>query len=285
MESMTNAPYYLTTARSGFRMGNATAIDGMIHDGLWDPYNNFHMGNAGELCAKEYKFTRELQDEFAVNSYKKALKAIESGAFKEEITPVEIASKKETIKIETDEEPGRGKLDQFSKLRAAFDKEGTITAANASSINDGASMLVIGGESSSHKPIARLVHWAEFAQAPEWFTTAPVGSIKKLLDEAIEYMGAGGVASYQTEYNLFERMIEMDGTLDLCRQQKIQIIAYSPINPQKFALVHNGKLAILDKIAAKYGKTRAQLILSWIIQHAKLLPLVRTTKMDHLIVQ
>jgi hypothetical protein len=103
------------------------------------------------------------------------------------------------------------------------------------------------------------------------------------LDEAIEYMGAGGVASYQTEYNLFERMIEMDGTLDLCRQQKIQIIAYSPINPQKFALVHNGKLAILDKIAAKYGKTRAQLILSWIIQHAKLLPLVRTTKMDHLI--
>jgi acetyl-CoA C-acetyltransferase len=156
----------------------------MIHDGLWDPYNNFHMGNAGELCAKEYKFTRELQDEFAVNSYKKALKAIESGAFKEEITPVEIASKKETIKIETDEEPGRGKLDQFSKLRAAFDKEGTITAANASSINDGASMLVIGGESSSHKPIARLLHWAEFAQAPEWFTTAPVGSIKKLLDEA-----------------------------------------------------------------------------------------------------
>lgn len=183
-ESMTNAPYYLPTARAGFRMGNAQAIDGMIHDGLWDPYNNFHMGNAGEICAKEYKFTRESQDEFAANSYRKALKAIESGAFKDEIVAAEIVSKKETIKVETDEEPGRGKIDAFSKLRPAFDKDGTITAANASSINDGASMLVVGDESSSHKPIAKLLHWAEFAQAPEWFTTAPVGSIKKLLSDA-----------------------------------------------------------------------------------------------------
>lgn len=184
MESMTNAPYYLPTARSGFRMGNATAIDGMIHDGLWDPYNNFHMGNAGELCAREYKFTREAQDEFAAQSYRKALKAIESGVFKDEISAVEIASKKETLKVETDEEPGRGKIDQFSKLRPAFDKEGTITAANASSINDGASALVVGEESSAHTPLARLHHWAEFAHSPEWFTTAPVGSIKKLLQEA-----------------------------------------------------------------------------------------------------
>ncbi len=184
IENMSMAPYYLKSARAGMRMGNQEVTDGLILDGLWDVYNQFHMGVAAEMCVKHYKFSREAQDAYAAESYKKALHAIASGYFKEEIEAVEIASKKETLKVETDEEPGRGKIDQFGKLRPAFDKEGTITAANASSINDGAAFLVVGGEDQSLKPLARIIHSAEFAQAPEWFTTAPVGAIKKLLTEA-----------------------------------------------------------------------------------------------------
>lgn len=184
IENMSQAPYYLKTLRAGARMGNQEAVDGLIHDGLWDVYNQFHMGTAAELCVREYKFTREQQDAYAAESYKRALRAIETGAFSKEIATVEIKSKKETLTVKTDEEPGKGKIDAFAKLRPAFDPQGTITAANASSINDGASMVIIGSEISGIKPIARLLHQAEFAQAPEWFTTAPVGSIKKLLTEA-----------------------------------------------------------------------------------------------------
>ena len=186
IENMSQAPYYLKTARAGFRMGNAEAIDGMIFDGLWDPYNNYHMGSAGELCAREYKFTREAQDAFAASSYKKAMSAVSGGHFKDEIAIVEIKSKKETIKVSEDEEPGKGKIENFSKLRPAFDSEkGTITAANASSINDGAAIAVVAAEGAlASKPLARIIHCSEFAQAPEWFTTAPVGAIKKVLSES-----------------------------------------------------------------------------------------------------
>lgn len=195
IENMSQAPYYLKTARNGFRMGHQEVTDGMIHDGLWDVYNNFHMGNAAELCVKEYKFTREAQDAFAAESYTRATKSIKDGLFKTEIEAVEITTKKETLRVETDEEPGKGKVDQFSKLRPAFAKDGTITAANASSINDGAAMLVVGPESSQHKPIARIIHTTEFAQAPEWFTTAPVGAIKKLLKEAS--VSVGDISSFE----------------------------------------------------------------------------------------
>jgi acetyl-CoA C-acetyltransferase len=185
IENMSMAPYYLKTARTGFRMGDAQAVDGMMFDGRWDVYNQYPMGVAGELCAKEYKFTREMQDAYAAQSYKKAMSAQSSGLFKDEIVAVEIQNKKDILRVEIDEEPGKGKIENFSKLRPAFDKEGTITAANASSINDGAAMVVVGGENSlSTKPLARILHAAEFAQAPEWFTTAPVGCIKKLLSEA-----------------------------------------------------------------------------------------------------
>ncbi|MDB5038911.1 MAG: acetyl-CoA acetyltransferase [Bacteriovoracaceae bacterium] len=184
IENMSQAPYYLKTLRAGAKMGNQELIDGLIHDGLWDVYNQFHMGKAAELCAKEYKFSREAQDAFAAESYRRATKSIESGLFKNEIAPVSVKQKKDTVRIEIDEEPGRGKIDQFSQLRPAFDPQGTITAANASSINDGASMLILGSENSKLKPIARILHSAEFAQKPEWFTTAPVACIKKLLTEA-----------------------------------------------------------------------------------------------------
>lgn len=189
MESMSNVPYYLREARSGYRMGDGKLIDGMIFDGLWDPYNDFHMGQAGELCAKEYGLTRELQDEFAKQSYARAKAAQESGAFAREIAPVSIAQKKgDPILVSEDEEPGKGDPSKFAKLRPAFTGDGTITAANASSINDGAAALVLASESAVKrqglKPLARIVGYGSAAQAPEWFTTAPAkaieGTLKKL---------------------------------------------------------------------------------------------------------
>jgi acetyl-CoA C-acetyltransferase len=182
MESMSNVPYYLREARSGYRMGDGKLIDGMIFDGLWDPYNDFHMGQAGELCAKKYELTRELQDEFAKKSYELAIAAQKSGAFAKEIAPVSIAQKKgDPLLVSEDEEPGKGDPSKFSKLRPAFASDGTITAANASSINDGAAALVLASESAIKrhglKPLARIVGYGSAAQAPEWFTTAPALAI------------------------------------------------------------------------------------------------------------
>jgi acetyl-CoA C-acetyltransferase len=186
MESMSNVPYYLREARTGYRMGDGKLIDGMIFDGLWDPYNDFHMGQAGELCAKKYELTRELQDEFAKKSYALASAAQKSGAFAKEIAPVSIAQKKgDPMLVSEDEEPGKGDPSKFSKLRPAFASDGTITAANASSINDGAAALVLASESAVKrhglKPLARIVGYGSAAQAPEWFTTAPALAIELLL--------------------------------------------------------------------------------------------------------
>jgi acetyl-CoA C-acetyltransferase len=190
MESMSSVPYYLREARSGYRMGDGKLIDGMIFDGLWDPYNDYHMGQAGELCAKEYGCTRELQDEFAKQSYGRALAAQKSGAFAKEIAPVSIAQKKgDPIVVSEDEEPGRGDPSKFGKLRPAFTADGTITAANASSINDGAAALVLASESAvkrhNLKPLARIVGYGGAAQAPEWFTTAPA----KAIDATLQKLG------------------------------------------------------------------------------------------------
>ncbi len=187
-ENMSLAPHLLENSRVGYRMGPGAVTDSMIKDGLWDPYNNWHMGNAAELCVREYKFTREQQDEFAINSYKKAQAAIANGAFKNEIVGVEIKDKKGTTVVAQDEEPGNAKFDKMPGLRAAFDKEGTITAANASKINDGAAALVLMNEtlakSRGVKPLAKIVAHATFAQDPKWFTTAPVGAIKAALTKA-----------------------------------------------------------------------------------------------------
>lgn len=186
IENMSQVPYYLKSAREGFRMGHQEVVDGLIHDGLWDVYNQFHMGKAAELCAKEYKFTREAQDEFATQSYRKAMKAIENGLFKNEIVPVELNSKQGSTFFDTDEEPTRGKIEKFPSLKPVFEKNGTVTVANASSISDGAAMCLIGSDTLSPKwkPMAQILHAAEGAQKPEWFTTAPVGCIQKLLKEA-----------------------------------------------------------------------------------------------------
>lgn len=189
MECMSQAPYYLPKARDGYRMGHGQLVDGMIHDGLWDPYGNFHMGNAGEKCAQKYTFTREAQDAFAVESTRRAQQAIADGAFADEITPVTIPQRKgDPVVVDTDEQPGRAKPDKLPKLRPAFDKEGTITAGNASSINDGGAALLVASQQAvtEHNltPLAKITAVATHSQAPEWFTTAPVGAIEKALAKA-----------------------------------------------------------------------------------------------------
>lgn len=186
MESMTQAPYYLKTARNGFRMGHQQAIDGMIFDGLWDPYNDVHMGTCAEKCVEKYGFSREAQDEYTTRSYELAQKAITDDVFKAEIAPVSIPQKKgDPILVDTDEEPGRGNVAKLASLRPAFDKSGTITAGNASSINDGAAALLIASADAikTHKlaPIAKIVGYTTHSQEPMWFTTAPVGAIEALL--------------------------------------------------------------------------------------------------------
>ncbi|MFO0552945.1 MAG: acetyl-CoA C-acyltransferase [Polyangiaceae bacterium] len=183
MESMSNVPYYLQQARSGYRMGHGKLIDGMIHDGLWDPYGDFHMGNAGEKCAKEFAFTREQQDDFAKESFRRALSAQKEGLFKAEIVGVDVPQKKgDALTVLEDEGPPAGKPDKFASLKPAFVKDGTITAANASSINDGASALVLASEDAVKKhnltPLARIAGYGGAAQAPEWFTTAPAKAIE-----------------------------------------------------------------------------------------------------------
>jgi acetyl-CoA C-acetyltransferase len=188
MESMSNVPYYLREARAGYRMGDGKLVDGMIFDGLWDPYNDFHMGNAGELCAKEYGLSREAQDAFAKESYRRALESIRSGAFSAEIAPVSVPQRKgEALSVSSDEEPSRGDPEKFGKLKPAFTKDGTITAANASSINDGAAALVLASERMVRErkltPLARIVGYGGAAQAPEWFTTAPAAAIAVTLSK------------------------------------------------------------------------------------------------------
>ena len=190
MESMSNVPYYLDKARTGYRMGNGTLVDGMIFDGLWDPYGNVHMGSCGDKCAAEYKFSRESQDEFAKESFRRALAAQREGLFDAEITAVPVPQKKgDPLLVRADEGPSKGDPSKFASLRAAFSKDGTITAANASSINDGASALVLASEAAvkTHNltPLARIVGYAGAAQAPEWFTTAPA----KAMDNVAAKLG------------------------------------------------------------------------------------------------
>ncbi len=189
MESMSQAPYLAVAVRDGLRLGHGKLLDSMIHDGLWDPYGNVHMGSCGELCAREYKFDRAAQDAYAVESYRRARAAGESGAAASEIVAVEIPQcKGEPLRVERDEEPMKADLARMSSLKPAFEKDGTITAANASKINDGAAALVLTtaerAKALGRKPLARIVAHATAAQKPEWFTTAPVLATRKVLERA-----------------------------------------------------------------------------------------------------
>ena len=188
MESMSNTPYLLSRARSGYRMGHGQLMDEMIQDGLWDVYNDFHMGNAAELCAKECAVPREAQDAFAVESYKRAQEATTSGRFKDEIVPVTLKEKSGDVVVDKDEEPFKTNFDKIPKLKPVFQKEGTVTAANASKINDGAAAVVVMGADVAKQlnvtPMARVVDYASTAKRPEWFTTAPADVITKVLGRA-----------------------------------------------------------------------------------------------------
>jgi acetyl-CoA C-acetyltransferase len=186
MESMSNVPYYLPKARTGYRMGDGAIVDGMVFDGLFDPYNKFHMGEAAELCAKEFSITREAQDAFAHESYRRAIGAQKDGSFKGEIAPVEVSGGKgEKTLVTEDEEPKRYLPEKLPTLKPAFKKDGTITAANASKIDDGAAAVVLASERAVKerglRPLARVVGYGAAAQAPEWFTTAPAVAIDKTL--------------------------------------------------------------------------------------------------------
>ncbi len=185
MESMSNVPYYLQKARGGYRMGNDTLIDGMIHDGLWDPYNQMHMGTCGDMCAKEYGFSREAQDEYAKESFRRALAAQKEGMFDAEIEAVSVPQRKgDALLVKLDEGPSKSDPSKFSSLRPAFGKDGTITAANAAPINDGASALILASEEAVKKhglsPLAKITGYATAAQEPTKFTTAPSKAMASL---------------------------------------------------------------------------------------------------------
>ena len=189
MESMSNVPFYLPSMRWGNKFGNATVVDGLSHDGLTDVYKNYAMGNAAELCAQECGITRETQDAFAETSYRRAQAAWESGHFAEEVIPISIPQKKgDAIAFDRDEEPFNVKFDKIATLRPSFQKDGTVTAANASTLNDGAAAILLMSEtelkSSGLQPLARIVSFADAEQAPEWFTTSPSLAVPKAVAKA-----------------------------------------------------------------------------------------------------
>ncbi len=187
MESMSQAPYLLKRARAGYRLGNDTVFDHMIIDGLWDVYNDLHMGNCAETLAREYKISREEQDAYAASSYTRSLQAIRDGKFAAEIVGVPIPQRKgEPVPFLVDEEPGRGNVPKLPELRPAFEKGGTVTAGNASTINDGAAAVVVMSAEAAGKrgirPLARIVGYATASREPVWFTIAPIDAIRKLLE-------------------------------------------------------------------------------------------------------
>lgn len=246
-ENMTLAPHLLENSRVGYRMGSAQVIDSMIKDGLWDPYNNYHMGNASELCVKKYNFTREEQDAFAIDSYKKAQKAIADGRFKNEIVAVEITDRKGTVSVSQDEEPGKAMFEKMPGLKPAFDKQGTITAANASKINDGGAAFVLMAESEAKKRgikgLAKIVSTGFFAQDPAWFTTAPVGAIKSALQKA---------NLKTSDIDLFE-INEAFANVTMAAMKELEI-------PADRVNVHGGAIAIGHPIGASGARILTTLV-------------------------
>ena len=188
MESMSNVPYYLPGARTGLRLGHKEVTDGLILDGLWDVYNQVHMGSCAEICAREGEYSRADQDEYTVRSYRRTLAAQDQGRFDKELVPVEVPQRSGDPQVVIkDEEPGKVNFDKIPTLRPVFEKDGTITAANASTINDGAAALVVMSAATALElgitPLARILGQASAAQAPEWFTTAPAKAVRQLLDK------------------------------------------------------------------------------------------------------
>lgn len=246
-ENMTLAPHLLENSRAGYRMGPTQMTDSMVKDGLWDPYNNFHMGNAAEICVKEHNFTREQQDAFAIDSYKKAQDAWSKNLFKNEIVPVAIEGKKGNVTVEKDEDPYNTNFEKIPGLKPAFDKAGTITAANASKINDGAAAHVLMAESEAKKrglkPLAKIVAHGTFAHEPKYFTTAPVGAIKKALTKAGLKVG---------DIDLWE-INEAFAVVTQVAMKELEI-------PAEKVNVHGGAVAIGHPIGASGARILATLV-------------------------
>ena len=254
-ENMSLTPYYLPKARSGLRLGAGSVEDGIIKDGLWDPYHDFHMGNAGEICAREYKISRESQDQFAVNSYQKAQKAQKKGWFQKEIISIDVKMGRKTFSVDKDEEPEKVLFDKVSKLKPVFEKEGSITAANASKINDGAAACLLISEqymkSEKKKPMARIIAQGTFAQAPEYFTTAPVHAIKNCLQNA---------GMNLSDIDLFE-INEAFSVVALAISKQLNI-------PEEKLNVHGGAVALGHPIGASGARILTTLVYA-LAQHNK----------------
>ncbi|WP_138429116.1 acetyl-CoA C-acyltransferase [Fodinibius saliphilus] len=232
MESMSNVPYYLDKHRFGSKLGHAEAKDGIIEDGLWDVYNDFHMGNAAEICADECSISREQQDKFAIDSYKRAIKAHEEGFFDDEIIEMKIKDRKGNVsKVKMDDELERVNFDKIPNLRPVFDKEGTVTAANASSINDGAAAVLLMTEEKAEElglnPIARIMSQSSAAKQPEWFTTAPADAMPIAIERA-------GLA--KDDIDLFE-VNEAFSVVTLANNQILEL------DPEKVN-IHGGAVSI-----------------------------------------
>lgn len=255
-ENMSLAPHLLENSRNGYRMGSVQMIDSMVKDGLWDPYNNFHMGNAAEICSREFSFSREVQDAFAIESYKKAQAATTAGHFKNEIAEVTIEGKKGNVTINIDEEPTKTMFDKMPGLKPAFEKDGTITAANASKINDGAAAIVLMTESEAKKrglkPLATIISQATFAQEPKYFTTAPVGAIKKSLQFA---------SLNVNDIDLFE-INEAFANVTMAAQKSLEI-------PAEKTNVHGGAIAIGHPIGGSGARILTTLVHSLHTRNAK----------------
>ena len=247
MESMTNAPHLLNGSRTGIRYGSAEMLDHMAWDGLTNPYDKQPMGVFGELCVGKYGFTRDEQDAFAAESVRRALSAQTESAFKEEIAPVTVSGRKGDVVVDTDEQPGRCDIGKIPSLKPAFKKDGTITAASSSSINDGAAALVLMSEETAKsrgaKPLARIVAHSTFSQAPEWFTTAPVGAIESVLKKA-----GWSVA----DVDLFE-VNEAFATVAMAPMRELGI-AHAKLN------VHGGACALGHPIGASGARLIVTLI-------------------------
>jgi acetyl-CoA C-acetyltransferase len=246
-ENMSRAPYLLEKARSGYRMGNGELVDAMLRDGLWDVYKNIHMGLCGDRCAEKYGFSRDQQDEFAAASFKRALDAAKKGAFAAEIEPVQVKAGKETITVAEDENPKKFNEEKLRKLRPAFGEKGTVTAGNASSINDGAAAFVVVSPEKARtlavKPQAKILGYATYSREPEWFTLAPIGAIDKLL-RALSWE--------VSEVDLFE-INEAFSVVPMAAMKDLGI-------PHDKVNVHGGAVALGHPIGASGARTLVTLL-------------------------
>ena len=246
-ENMSRAPYLLEKARSGYRMGNGELIDSMIKDGLWDVYNNVHMGTCGDRCAQKYGFSRQQQDDYAVASFQRALAAAANGVFAREIEPVQVEAGREVFTVAEDETPKKFNEEKLRKLRAAFGEKGTITAGNASSINDGAAALVVVSAEKSKalglKPQARILGYATYSREPEWFTLAPIGAIARLLQN---------LSLQANDVDLFE-INEAFAVVPMATMKELDI-------PHEKVNVHGGAIALGHPIGASGARTLVTLL-------------------------